>query len=137
MRSRPTASDSGTSTSTPEKKPFQSRFLPNHQAQTQTKKEETETSSEEETSEDESEDETEVKKPTSVSGTSRSDYGQSSARSSQAPASSESRRPNLSSMGRSFDVDTDSSRYGGSGVRSRPSAYADDTDHRYGSSNHG
>lgn len=53
-RTRPV--DTSSTTATPEKKPFQSRFLPNHQ---QEKKEETESSSEEETSSEESEEEEE------------------------------------------------------------------------------
>lgn len=57
VRTRPTATETPTSTSTvPEKKPFQSRFLPNHQ---QDKKQETESSSEEETSSEESEEDEE------------------------------------------------------------------------------
>lgn len=58
VRTRPvTETPTTTTTSTvPEKKPFQSRFLPNHQ---QEKKEETESSSEEETSSEESEEEEE------------------------------------------------------------------------------
>lgn len=70
VRSRPTAVEP-TATAAPvtEKKPFQSRFLPNHQtpaatttpaaAPTADKKDETETSSEEETSEEETEEEEE------------------------------------------------------------------------------
>lgn len=51
-----TATTTSSPSTVPEKKPFQSRFLPNHQ---QEKKEETESSSEEETSSEESEEEEE------------------------------------------------------------------------------
>lgn len=76
---------------TPEKKPFQSRFLPNHQ---QEKKEETESSSEEETSSEESEEEEEevpaakpvvTTKPATVTPAAiKSDIGSLLTRSSQA-----------------------------------------------------
>lgn len=60
VRTRPVAETStATSSTVPEKKPFQSRFLPNHQ---QEKKPETESSSEEETSSEESEEEEEEEK---------------------------------------------------------------------------
>lgn len=68
VRTRPVAetpSASTTSSTVPEKKPFQSRFLPNHQ---QDKKPETESSSEEEeTSSEESEEEEEEKTPAKTS----------------------------------------------------------------------
>lgn len=64
VRTRPVVetptTTSSTSSTVPEKKPFQSRFLPNHQ---QEKKQETESSSEEETSSEESEEEEEEKPP--------------------------------------------------------------------------
>lgn len=132
----------------PEKKPFQSRFLPNHSttAAAAAKKEESESSSEEETTSEESEEEEEEVKPTPapISVTSRA----SLARESYADTNRRSSRDETSlrggysspTYGRSFERDHDtSSRYGSSsGVRSR-SNYAEPEDHsnRYGSGSSG
>lgn len=70
VRSRASATAASNGSATPEKKPFQSRFLASHQAAAAAaaaaaaeKKEETESSSEEETSSEESEEEEEEPKP--------------------------------------------------------------------------
>lgn len=131
----------------PEKKPFQSRFLPNHStaaANAAVKKEESETSSEEETTSDESEEEEEEVKPTPAPSTAASRA--SLARESYADTNRRNSRDETNvrggysspTYGRSFDHDT-SSRYGtSSGVRSRPNAYEpEDTSSRYGSGSSG
>lgn len=141
-----------------EKKPFQSRFLPNHStaAAAAAKKEESESSSEEETSSEESEEEEEEPpKPAPVRDTStKADTSTYSGRASQARESyadtsrrnsrdETSLRGGYSSptYGRSLDNDTSSSRYSTAttGVRSRPSAYTEPDDHssRYGSGSSG
>lgn len=141
-----------------EKKPFQSRFLPNHSTAAQpAKKEETETSSEEETTSEESEEEEEeVKKPTPARDTAmKTDIGpllnrSSQARESYADTNRRSSRDETSlrggysspTYGRSFDRDTDTaSKYStSSAIRSRASAHAEPEDHsssRYGTGSSG
>ncbi|XP_059613712.1 RING finger protein nhl-1 isoform X2 [Phlebotomus argentipes] len=163
-RTRPsetTSSPATTTTATGEKKPFQSRFLPNHQSPKP--KEESESSTEEETSTEESEEEEEEEEeevkpavttaaPTSVVRTPprdtamKTDIGPLLARSSQARETGESRRTareepksytGSTNSYRNYERDT-SPKYGAagsSGVRSRASAaHAEPEEHsRYGS----
>lgn len=139
-----------------EKKPFQSRFLPNHStaAAAATKKEESESSEEETSSEESEEEEEEPPKPAPVRDTSsRADVSSYSSRASQpretyADTSRRNSRDETSlrggysspTYGRSFDRDHDTtSRYSStSGVRSRPN-YSEPDDHssRYGSGSSG
>jgi len=141
-----------------DKKPFQSRFLPNHQNQVADKKDETESSSEEETTseesdEEEEEEEEEVKKPNTSSNQPRdtamkTDIGPLLSRSTQArDAYADTRRNsrdetqnlrsgyNSPSYGRSFDE----SKYPTSTVRSRANHQNEPEEHssRYGSGSGG
>ncbi|XP_037950569.1 RING finger protein nhl-1 isoform X4 [Teleopsis dalmanni] len=147
-RTRPTSTPSAASTAaTPEKKPFVSRFLPQHNttaASNDKKKQESESSSEEETSTEESEDEVDTK-PKSSSAVSSS-RPNTSANASAASTSSSTYRDRLEARRNSRD-DTSSrtsstyatpsssgtSGYGSSSVRSRPvPAPHHDADDRYG-----
>ncbi|XP_055700897.1 RING finger protein nhl-1 isoform X1 [Phlebotomus papatasi] len=164
-RTRPTeasASPTAAAAASTEKKPFQSRFLPNHQSPKP--KEESESSTEEETSteesEEESEEETEEVKSTTTTSTStpvvrtpprdtamKTDIGPLLARSSQARDTAESRRTSREEPKTSYSSTNNSYRNyeresspkygaaGGSGVRSRASAlHTEPEDHgRYGS----
>lgn len=138
IRSRnDTSSSVASPTTTTEKKPFQSRFLPQRNHSTPDKKEETESSTEEETSTEESEDEEEESKKITVKpiskettapsfrdvmDTKRTSRDESGLRSSYAT-------PNYS----------DSTSKYGTTTRSRPttSTHHDSDDHKYGSSSTG
>ncbi|XP_037049181.1 RING finger protein nhl-1 isoform X3 [Bradysia coprophila] len=115
VRTRP-VTEAPTSTSTvPEKKPFQSRFLPNHQ---QDKKQETESSSEEETSSEESEEEEEEEEKTPAKSPAKdsalkTDIGPLLARSSNA-------RDSQADSARRISKDESSSR----GGYSSPTTYS-------------
>lgn len=118
-----------------EKKPFQSRFLPNHQT---AKKEETESSSsEEETSSEESDDDDdEQPKSTTVNGSARSDSH--AGRSSQARDSYETKRGVGGYSSPTHARDSDDSRSAAtSAPRTRAAANQhndyDDHSSRYGS----
>lgn len=131
----------------PEKKPFQSRFLPNHQT---AKKDETESSSEEETSSEESDDdEEEPPAPTTtaaVNGSRRDSIANrsSQARDSHADTKRSSRDETYNSrVGRysspTHARDSDDSRSAVTTPRSRASQHNDYDDHnsRYGSGSSG
>lgn len=130
----------------PEKKPFQSRFLPNHQ----TKKDETESSSsEEETSSEETDDDEDepVSKSATVNGTARDSHNSTSAgRSSQPRDTYDHARRRVSGSGGGYNSPTygrdsdDTSRSAAtSTTRSRATAaphhndYDDHGSSRYGS----
>lgn len=135
-----------------EKKPFQSRFLPNHQTP---KKEETESSSEEETTSEESDDDEEeqnVKKPASSASrdaASKTDIGpllnrSSQARESYADTRRHSRDETYNSRVGGYSSptygsrDDDSKNSPTSSIRSRANHHADDDNSsRYGSGSSG
>lgn len=123
VRTRPVAetpTTTSTSSTAPEKKPFQSRFLPNHQ---QEKKPETESSSEEETSSEESEEEEEEKTPAKKDSALKTDIGPLLARSSNA-------RESQSDSTRRASKDESSSRGGYSSPTSQ-SRYERETSPKY------
>ncbi|GAB0088489.1 hypothetical protein DMENIID0001_029270 [Sergentomyia squamirostris] len=162
--SSPATPATSTTTNASEKKPFQSRFLPNHQSPKP--KEESESSTEEETSTEESEEEEEEEeeevKPTTASAAAstaavvrtpprdtamKTDIGPLLARSSQARDTAESRRTSREEPKSSYSSSTNNYRnyerdtspkygaVGGSSVRSRATAHTEPEDHgRYGSS---
>lgn len=119
-----TPTTTSTSSTVPEKKPFQSRFLPNHQ---QEKKQETESSSEEETSSEESEEEEEEKTPAKTPAKDsalKTEIGPLLARSSNArEAQSDSTRPT--------SKDESSSRGGYSSPTSYSRGYERETSPKY------
>lgn len=117
-----------------EKKPFQSRFLPNHQT---AKKEETESSSEEETSSEETDDDEEeqVPKSTTVNGSARDSHTN---RSSQARDTYETKRNVGGYSSPTHARDSDDSRSAATSTpRTRPTTNQhndyDDHSSRYGS----
>lgn len=141
----------------PEKKPFQSRFLPNHStaaaatasASTAAKKDESESSSEEETTSEESEEEEEAPKaaPAVAARSDSTAFNRASAardayattrRNSRDETSLRNSGYSSPTYGRSVEQDSTSRYSSTSGVRSRANPYAEPDDHsRYGSGSSG
>lgn len=128
VRTRPvTETPTTTSSTVTEKKPFQSRFLPNHQ---QDKKQETESSSEEETSSEESDEEEEDEedktpaKTTAKDSALKTDIGPLLTRSSNA-------RESQSDNARRTSKDESSSRGGYSSPTSYSRGYERESSPKY------
>ncbi|CAD7078571.1 unnamed protein product [Hermetia illucens] len=126
-----------------EKKPFQSRFLPQHQ-QTTEKKEESESSTEEETSSEESEEEEEEPKKTPVKAPTRDNIGASTSQRTRDAIENRRNSREEASLRSAYApsnyrtaTERDSSpKYTASSTRTRPgaSSYTEPDDHRYGGS---